>query len=111
MNRDEMYLRHILESIRRIETYAAVGQEEFLAATHWHDAAIRNFEVIGEAAKRLSPEFKDSRPHIDWKSIAGFRDFLIHHYMGVDLPAVWRVIEKDLPELKKIVEAALKDTT
>ena len=107
MKRDDLYLRHILDSIERIESYALVGKEEFFTKSHWHDAAIRNFEVIGEAAKRLSLEFKQRTAPIPWKNITGFRDVLIHDYMGVDLEAVWRVIEKDLPALKKIVLSAL----
>ncbi len=50
MTRDQVYLRHILESIERIESYASVGKKEYLKNTHWQDAIIRNFEVIGEAS-------------------------------------------------------------
>ncbi|MBW7996261.1 MAG: DUF86 domain-containing protein [Candidatus Glassbacteria bacterium] len=107
MNRDELYLRHILESIEKIESYAAAGKDEFIRQSHWHDAAIRNFEVIGEATKRLSEEFKGARPGIPWKNITGFRDILIHNYMGVDLLAVWNVIEKELPDLKRVIKSGL----
>ena len=92
MNRDELYLRHILEAIEKIESYASAGKDKFIRESHWHDAAIRNFEVIGEAAKRLSEEFKLNTPEIPWRNISGFRDVLIHDYMGVDLQAVLRVI-------------------
>jgi uncharacterized protein with HEPN domain len=108
MKRDELYLRHILDSIERIESYARTGKEEFIKTSHWHDAAIRNFEVIGEAAKRLSEGFKQRNTSIPWKNITGFRDVLIHDYMGVDLEAVWLVIEKDLPALKRVVVSALE---
>ena len=67
---------------------------------HWQDAIIRNFEIIGEAAKQLSDEFKKANLDIPWRNVAGFRDVLIHDYMGVDLNAVWQIIENELPALK-----------
>lgn len=105
MNRDKVYLQHILDCITKIESYSRVGKETFMDESHWHDAIIRNFEIIGEAAKRLSDDLKKNDPDFPWRSIAGFRDFLIHEYMGVDLNAVWQIIEKDLPNLKvKVIE-------
>lgn len=56
------------------------------------DAVVRNFEIIGEAVKRLSPDFCAAQPAIPWKQIAGFRDELIHEYFGVDLEQVWQVV-------------------
>jgi uncharacterized protein with HEPN domain len=64
------------------------------------DAIIRNFEIIGEATKRLSPERKQSHPEIQWRGMAGFRDVLIHNYMGVDLEEVWNILENELPHIK-----------
>lgn len=103
MKTDLAYLSHIMDSITKIETYAAVGKEEFMAVTHWQDAIIRNLEIIGEATKRISRPLKDKHPEIPWRHIAGLRDVLIHDYMGVDLNSVWNVVENDLPSLKKQV--------
>jgi len=103
MSRDAVYLQHILECIRKIESYATVGREEFMKTDHWQDAIIRNFEIIGEAAKQLSDEFKAANAEIPWRNVAGFRDVLIHDYMGVDLNAVWQIIENELPALKENV--------
>lgn len=64
------------------------------------DAVIRNFEIIGEATKRLTPTVSQSHPEIQWRRMAGFRDMLIHQYMGVDLKTVWNVVERDLPTIK-----------
>ena len=72
------------------------------------DAVIRNFEVIGEATKRLSTELRAAYPNVPWHQIAGFRDVLIHDYLKVNLNRVWGVIELNLPELKATVEEILQ---
>jgi uncharacterized protein with HEPN domain len=65
------------------------------------DAVIRNFEIIGEATKRLSKNFRSENTDIPWKKIAGMRDILIHDYLGIDIYSVWNAIEQNLPELKQ----------
>jgi len=100
---DVLYLIHIAERIDRIEAVAGRGRTAFLADPILQDAIIRNFEVIGEAVKRLSPDLTARYAEVPWRQVAGFRDVLIHDYMGVDLPAVWNVIERDLPGLKKAI--------
>ena len=71
------------------------------------DAVARNFEIIGEATKRLSDKTKIARPDLPWRDIAGFRDVLIHNYMGVDLDEVWNAVENDLPALQRVVTELL----
>lgn len=100
MSRDRMYLEHILDYIERIEAYTHDGRDAFLASTMIQDAVIRNFEIIGEATKRLTPTVSQSHPEIQWRRMVGFRDMLIHQYMGVDLKTVWNVVERDLPTIK-----------
>jgi len=73
------------------------------------DAVLRKFEIIGEAVKQLSDAAKQRRPDIPWKRIAGMRDRLIHNYFGVDLGLVWAVTERELPALKKAVDALSSD--
>jgi uncharacterized protein with HEPN domain len=60
------------------------------------DAVIRNFEVIGEAANRLPESFKDRHPKIDWHRIRGFRNRIVHDYMGIDYGIVWDIRENFL---------------
>ena len=104
MSEDPVYLKHILDAIARIETYAAVGQERFFAEPQCQDAIVRPLEIMGEATKRLSAELRNRHPDIAWRSMSAIRDVLIHNYMGVDLDVVWDVTEHSLPEVKLGVE-------
>ena len=70
---------------------------------------IRQLEIIGEAVKRLSSDFRDKHSRIPWKDIAGMRDELIHDYFGVDIEAVWVTVEQDIPELQADVRNLLRD--
>ena len=71
------------------------------------DAAIRNFEIVGEAAKRVSGELQAEHPEIPWADLAGFRDVLIHQYFRVDLAIVWALIEQRGAELRAQVARLL----
>ena len=107
MNRDSVFLRHILDAALKIESYVSVGRDTFLSTSHWQDAVIRQLEIIGEAVKNSSEPLRDAHPEIPWRRISGLRDVLIHPYMGVDLPAVWEVTQRDLPALKRRIQAIL----
>jgi uncharacterized protein with HEPN domain len=80
--------------------------DEFMNDQRTVDAVIRNFEVIGEAANRLPDEFKEKNEIIDWHKIRGFRNRIIHDYMGIDYVLVWEIRNDYLPtliaELEKI---------
>ncbi|MFN0118881.1 MAG: DUF86 domain-containing protein [Blastocatellia bacterium] len=100
MKDPRVYLAQILECIGRIEEFTATGRDTFLENRMMQDAVIRNFQVIGEARKRLAPEFREQHPSIPWKQMAAFRDVLTHDYMSVDLLQVWGVIDRELPMVK-----------
>lgn len=108
MNKDfRVYLMHIVERIDRIIQYTQEGENAFLADIMVQDAVIRNFEIIGEAAKRIPEDFRGKHPNIPWRAITAFRDVLIHQYEGVDPAEVWRIVEKDLAGLRQAIAAAL----
>lgn len=107
MSRNRVYLQHILDATQKIELYTAVGREEFFASTHWQDGVIRQLEIIGEAAKRLSQDLRERYSDIPWRRICGLRDVLIHNYMGVDLEAVWQIAQASIPDLKTEIERIL----
>jgi uncharacterized protein with HEPN domain len=108
MTRDpRVYLAHILECADRIERYLGQDREAFLRDTMVQDAVIRNFEVIGEATKRIPEQFRVVHAAIPWRLMAGFRDVLIHDYEGVDLERVWRIAKEDLPAIKTAITQIL----
>ena len=100
-------LAHILECADRIERYLGQDREAFLRNTMVQDAVIRNFEVIGAAAKRIPEQFRVVHVATPWWLMAGFRDVLIHDYEGVDLERVWRIAQEDLPAVKTAITQIL----
>ncbi len=98
-----VYLAHILECAAKIDRYIGAGEKAFLGDTMIQDAVIRNFEIIGEAAKRVREDYRKEHPAIPWRLMAGFRDVLIHAYEGVDLRRVWHIAKDDLPEVQRAI--------
>jgi uncharacterized protein with HEPN domain len=100
MQRELVYLLDILQSAELIQTFvSAMDQTAFEEDLKTQDAVIRRIEVIGEAVRRLSLEFRAGYPNIPWHQIAGMRSKLIHEYDRVDLTAVWEVAQHDIPTL------------
>ena len=98
---DPHWLGDINEAITRIEQYTkGFSYQTFLADTKTQDAVVRNLQIIGEAAKNISAEFKRQHRDIDWKAISGMRDKLVHQYFGVNWDILWDVVANKLPHLK-----------
>ena len=105
MSRDEGNLLDILKAARlAIEFTGQTDKDEFLADLKTQSAVLHQLLIIGEAVKRLSPEFRGAHPEVPWKLIAGTRDKLIHFYEGVDLDEVWKMVTADLPQLIRRIE-------
>lgn len=109
MKDDRLYLIHIGECIARIEQYTAGGEADFKNSALIQDAVLRNLQTLAESSQRISDRLKTSHPSVPWRNISGFRNVLVHQYLGVDLDYVWRVVEHDVPLLKEQVHAILQD--
>lgn len=95
---NDILIPDILECGDKILRYTAnMNFDSFSEDEKTVDAVIRNFEIIGEAANRLTEEFKDINNDIDWHKIRGFRNRIVHDYAGVDLNIVWAIITDFLP--------------
>ena len=111
MRRDALvYVADVLECIGKIEEYTSgTGWDDFSKNTQTQDAVFRRLEVIGEAVKGIGQEIRAKHPDVPWKEIAGMRDVLIHGYFGVKPERIWKVIEEDLPQLKKNMTLIYRD--
>ncbi len=111
MNRDRASLLDIVNAAHRVLTFAQGVDKSVLSTNEEKQSAILyQVIVMGEAAKRLSPEFRNRHPQIPWKEIAGMRDILAHQYDRVDLKTIWDVINNDIPELLAFIEPLLQDS-
>lgn len=100
-----IFLEHILENIVDLEEFTrGINKQALLNNKEKQRAVIRQIEIIGEAAKNLSGDFRKKYPSIPWREIIGTRDKLIHHYFGVDLEILWKMIENEVPKLKSEIE-------
>ncbi len=92
-----LLIRDMIESAQKIMSYTKdMTYEEFESDNKTIDAVIRNFEIIGEAANRLTEVYKAENPEIEWDHLRGFRNRIVHEYFGIDLEIVWQIIEDDL---------------
>lgn len=107
---DLIYIKEILEQIGLIQEYTkGISEAIFKHDLNLRDATLRRLEIIGEASKQVSEKTKKKYPEIEWKSISGTRDILIHSYFGVDVKLVWRIVKKDIPVLKKQMKKIEKE--
>jgi uncharacterized protein with HEPN domain len=97
-----LYLEDIIEAIRKIRSYTSLMNfEEFCADERTIDAVIRNLIVIGEAVKNMPEDVRKMEPGIEWRKIAGLRDFAAHAYFNVSNEIVWDVVQTKLLPLNE----------
>jgi len=111
MNRDEAYLLDIINAINRIQLFAkGLTKDDLRTNEEKQSAILYQIIILGEATKRLSPEFKASHLEIPWQDIAGMRDILAHQYDRININILWDVVQKEAIELKKLITPLLPDT-
>jgi len=87
---DRLYIHHILDCIRRIDQYCQDAEATFRGSELVQDAVLRNLQTLGESTQRISGHLKALHPEVDWRAIAGFRNVLVHDYLGINLERVWK---------------------
>ncbi len=106
---DKALLQHILDETDFIELETnSISRDFFLSDRKTQKAFSRSIEIIGEAVKNLSKSLVEQYPNVEWRSIAGMRDKLIHGYFSVNYTLVWDVAVNEIPKLRQTVEGILK---
>lgn len=101
MRDDLVLLGDLLESIRQIEKYTAGGRERFDADELVQTWVVHHLQIIGEAARKLSENFRARIPEVPWPQIIAMRNILVHDYFGINLDTVWDTVQTDLPVLRE----------
>ncbi len=105
MRDDGERILDMLEAIERIQRHAEKGRDGFEKDELLQTWVVHHLQIIGEAASKLSEEFRDAHQEIAWPQIVAMRNVIAHEYFGIDLDTVWQVVERDLPELTQKLNA------
>jgi uncharacterized protein with HEPN domain len=95
------------ECVARVHEYTAGDKARFETSRLVQDAVIRNLQTLTESSQRLSAPIKATEPQVPWRELAGFRNVIVHGYLGIDVAAVWLVVAQDLPPLAAAIERML----
>jgi len=109
MRSDRERLLDILDAIERIEKYVRKGKKAFYSDELIQSWMTQNIQIIGEAAVRMSEEFKGKNSAVPWQQIIAMRNILVHAYFKIDLDEVWAVIERDVPRLRTSIVDIIKN--
>ena len=111
MRDDLERIRDMLEACAKVDRFVAQGEERFQTEELVQIWVIHHLMIVGEAAGRLTEEFRRKHASIPWPQIVAMRNLLIHEYFGIDLPEVWRTASVDAAALTRKLEAILSDST
>jgi uncharacterized protein with HEPN domain len=101
-------INDILDSINKIQSYVEQMEfEDFRRDEKTIDAVIRNFIVIGEAARHIPDDISDKYPNIPWRVMGDMRNFAVHEYWGVETRTIWKTIREDLPPLLPVLNQVI----
>ena len=108
MRRDEAYLLDMLIAVRKILAFTqGLDETRFNSSQLVQSAVIREFQVLGDAARLLSDQTRKQYPQTPWGQIAGLRNRLVHEYFDVHLDVVWHTIQNDIPPLVTFLESII----
>ncbi|WP_069790320.1 DUF86 domain-containing protein [Cyanobacterium sp. IPPAS B-1200] len=109
MRDDTERIKDIQEYIEKIEKYVVRGEREFYENELIQTWIIHNLQIIGEASRATSEQFKAKYYQLDWQDMADFRNLIVHEYFRVDLGVVWEIVKNELPKLKQQINDILQD--
>jgi len=105
----EDYLRDMLENAEKALSFVqGMDYDGFCTDDKAVYAVIRAFEIIGEAARQIPENVRQSNPEIQWREIAAMRNKLTHEYFGVNTKVIWRTVHEDLPVIIPLLKKILK---
>lgn len=105
MWRDDAYLLDMLLAARKVRDFTlGISRDKFLSDDLTQNAVVHCIQIIGEAASKISKEYRQEYPEIPWQGIIGMRDRIVHEYFDIIPEQVWEVVEKDIPKLIKLIE-------
>jgi uncharacterized protein with HEPN domain len=107
--RDRVYVVDMLDCIERVYEYCENDEKRFRSSRLIQDAVIRNLQTMAESEQRLSDHSKARAPELPWRAITGFRNVVVHDYLGLDLDAIWLVVANNLGILKSGLEKILRE--
>lgn len=109
MKDDKVFIRHILdETAFIIKESKGLSYEDLVSNETLKRAVVRSLEIIGEATKNLSEDFRKKYSDVEWRELAGLRDKLIHHYFGINWKRVWDVVKNLIPKIEDKLRRALE---
>jgi len=99
----QVYLLHIRDCCEELIECRSLREQGGVSVSILFNAVCRNLEIIGEASKKIGPEFREANPHLPWREMTSLRNVLIHNYEGADPDLVWGIVERDVPSLLEAV--------
>ncbi|HLI51252.1 MAG TPA: DUF86 domain-containing protein [Thermomicrobiaceae bacterium] len=109
MRGDNERLADIEEAIIRIQRYQGITFAEFESNELLQVWVLHHLQIVGDAIRGLSPEFRSSHPEVPWTDIIGMRNVIVHSYFGINTRVVWRAIVSDLPSLSVQIKAIITE--